>query len=82
MLATNHIMAKYLVQKYHVKCLKPLVYLHGKQLAYSNILVLLLQFLFIAFLLLLYLFILHFQVSFCGQNSDIMNIHEYANKLI
>ena len=69
MLATNHIMAKYGVQKYHVNCLKHLVYLQGKQLAYSNILD-------------LYLFILHFQISFCGQNSDFMNIHEYANKLI
>ena len=69
MLATNNIMAKYLVQKYHVKCLKPLVYLHGKQLAYPNILD-------------SYLFILHFQISFCGQNSDFMNIHEYANNLI
>ena len=69
MQATNHKMAKSCVRKYHVKCLKPLAYLHGKQLAYSNILV-------------LYLFILHFQVSFCGQNLDFMNIHEYDNKLI
>ena len=69
MQATNHNMAKYLVQKYHVKCLKTLANLHGKQLAYSNIFV-------------LYLFILHFQVSFFGQNLDSMNTHEYANKLI
>ena len=69
MQATNHKMAKDWVQKYHVKCLKPLVYLHGKQHAYSNIFV-------------LYLSILHFQVSFCGQNLDFMNIHEYANRQI
>ena len=69
MQATNHKRAKYLVQKYHVKCIKPFAYWHGKQLPYINILA-------------LYMSILHFQVSFCGQNSDFMNIHEYANKLI
>ena len=57
------------LKKYHVKGFKLLAYLHGKQLAYSNILA-------------LYLFILHFQLSFCRQNLDFMNIHEYANKLI